>query len=127
MSDENKLPAGSVAWIDLTVSDAPGVRDFYKEVVGWDHEGCEMDGYEDYNMMPGGTGQPVAGICHARETNADMPTSWMIYITVPDIAAAAAKCKERGGKVLLGPKGDSARFCVIEDPAGAVCALWESK
>ncbi|TDI49564.1 MAG: VOC family protein, partial [Acidobacteria bacterium] len=34
MSDETKLPAGSVAWIDLTVSDAPGVRDFYKEVVG---------------------------------------------------------------------------------------------
>ncbi len=127
MSDENKLPAGSVAWIDLTVTDAPGVRDFYKEVVGWDSDGCKMDGYEDYNMKPGGTDHPVAGICHARETNADMPTSWMIYITVPDIEVAAAKCKERGGKVLLGPKGDSARFCVIEDPAGAVCALWESK
>lgn len=127
MSDETKLPAGSVAWIDLTVSDAPGVRDFYKEVVGWDSDACKMDGYEDYNMMPGGTDQPVAGICHARESNADMPTSWMIYITVPDIDVAAEKCKEHGGKVLLGPKGDPARFCVIEDPAGAVCALWESK
>ncbi|MEE8411181.1 MAG: VOC family protein, partial [Acidobacteriota bacterium] len=63
MSDETKLPAGSVAWIDLTVSDAPGVRDFYKEVVGWDSDACKMDGYEDYNMMPGGTDQPVAGIC----------------------------------------------------------------
>ena len=76
MSDENKLPAGSVAWIDLTVSDAPGVRDFYKEVVGWDAEGCQMDGYEDFNMMPGGTGQAVAGICHAKDTNAGMPASW---------------------------------------------------
>ncbi len=34
MSDDNKLPAGSVAWIDLTVPDAPGLRDFYKEVAG---------------------------------------------------------------------------------------------
>ena len=127
MSDENKLPAGSVAWIDLTVSDATGVRDFYKEVVGWDAEGCQMDGYEDFNMMPGGTGQPVAGICHAKDTNAGMPASWMIYITVADIDAAIAKCTEHGGKVLLGPKGEQAKFCVIEDPAGAVCALWESK
>jgi predicted enzyme related to lactoylglutathione lyase len=127
MSDENKLPAGSVAWIDLTVSDALGVRDFYKEVVGWDSDNCKMDGYEDYNMMPGGTQQAVAGICHARGSNTGMPANWMIYITVPDVEAAAAKCKQRGGKVLLGPQGEQARFCVIEDPAGAVCALWESK
>lgn len=124
---ETKIPAGSVAWIDLTVPDAPGIRDFYKEVVGWDAQGCKMDGYEDYNMLPAGTDDPVAGICHKRDTNASMPNGWMIYITVPDVAAAIAKCEEHGGKVLVGPKGDSAKFCVIEDPAGAVCALWESK
>lgn len=127
MSDQ-KPPAGSVAWIDLTVPDATGVRDFYQAVVGWSAEGLAMDdGYEDFSMMPAGTDQAVAGICHARGTNADMPASWMIYITVPDIDAAIAKCTELGGKVLLGPKGDQARFCVIEDPAGATCALWETK
>ncbi len=103
------------------------MRDFYKEVVGWDAQGCKMDGYEDYNMIPAGTDAPVAGICHARDANAGMPKNWMIYITVPDIEAAVAKCREHGGKIVVGPTGESAKFCVIEDPAGAVCALWESK
>ena len=51
----------------------------------------------------------------------------MIYITVPDLDAAVAKCKQSGGEIVLGPKGEQARFCVIRDPAGAVCALWETK
>jgi predicted enzyme related to lactoylglutathione lyase len=30
------VPAvGRIAWIDLTVPDAVGVRDFYRHVVGW--------------------------------------------------------------------------------------------
>jgi predicted enzyme related to lactoylglutathione lyase len=126
MSD---TPSGSIAWIDLTVADADGVRDFYKEVVGWDFEGCDMDGgaYQDYSMMPAGTGQAVAGICHAKGGNAGMPPSWMLYITVPDLDAALDKCKQHGGEIVLGPKGEQARFCVIRDPAGAVCALWETK
>jgi len=127
MSDALKPPSGSIAWIDLTVPDATGVRDFYKDVVGWDHDACDMDGYQDFNMMAAGTDLPIAGICHARGGNADMPPSWMIYITVPDVDAAAARCGESGGKVLVGPKGEKQRFCVIEDPAGAVCALFESK
>ena len=55
-------PNGSIAWVDLTVEDAGSVRDFYKEVVGWEVQGCDMDGgaYQDYNMMPAGTEQPVA-------------------------------------------------------------------
>jgi predicted enzyme related to lactoylglutathione lyase len=127
MSDETKMPHGAIAWIDLTVSNAVVVRDFYKKVVGWDHAGCDMGGYEDFNMMPGGTETPVAGVCHAVGSNEGMPASWMIYITVPDVDAAAAKCVELGGEIVREPKGDSARFCVIRDPAGAVCALFETK
>ena len=26
---------GSISWVDLTVPDAPGVRDFYAAVTGW--------------------------------------------------------------------------------------------
>ncbi|MFW5947166.1 MAG: hypothetical protein ACOCUW_01630 [Gemmatimonadota bacterium] len=31
----SKSGPGSIAWIDLTVADAPGIRDFYASVVGW--------------------------------------------------------------------------------------------
>jgi predicted enzyme related to lactoylglutathione lyase len=70
---------GQIGWIDLTVPDAPALRDFYQGVTGWTPSPVEMGGYQDFCMHPHGEPQPVAGICHG----------------------------------------------VIEDPAGAVCALFE--
>ena len=126
MSDETKMPHGAIAWIDLTVSNAVVVRDFYKKVVGWDHAGCDMGGYEDFNMMPGGTETPVAGVCHAVGSNEGMPASWMIYITVEDVETSARRCVEQGGEGVDGPrKMGPWTFCVIRDPAGAVSVLIE--
>ena len=89
---------GRIGWVDLTVADAPTVRDFYAAVAGWTPQALSMGDYDDYVMLaPDGT--PHAGVCHAR-----------------------------GGQVLSGPRnaGPSGRFAVIQDPAGAVCALFEA-
>lgn len=116
---------GRIAWQDLTVSDAEGVRDFYRRVAGWEPAPVDMGGYSDYNML-GADGEPAAGICHARGANADLPAQWLIYIVVADVEASTAACLEEGGEVLVGPKGmGDARYCVIRDPAGAVCALYQ--
>ena len=64
MSDP--APIGSVGWIDLTVPDAAAVRDFYQAVVGWTVSPVKMGDYDDFCMNPPSTGQPVAGVCHAR-------------------------------------------------------------
>jgi predicted enzyme related to lactoylglutathione lyase len=117
---------GTIGWVDLTVPDADAVRDFYGAVAGWAPSPVPMGGYDDYCMMPAGSGEPAAGICHARGANASLPPQWLIYITVPDVDAGAAKCLELGGSVLAGPKdmGGYGRYCVIRDPAGAVAALF---
>ena len=124
MASEPKM--GTIGWIDLTVADATGVRDFYAQVIGWAPSPVPMGGYDDYSMVAAGTGEPVAGVCHARGSNADLPPQWLIYITVPDVDASASRCVELGGKVLAGPRGMGSygRYCVIEDPAGAVAALF---
>lgn len=124
-----KLPHGSIGWIDLTVPNAVAVRDFYQAVVGWTVKEVAMGGYSDYCMNQPGSGQMVAGVCHARGVNAGLPPQWLIYITVPDVDAAAARCREKGGKVLCEPKdmGHQGRFCVVQDPAGAVAALYTPK
>jgi hypothetical protein len=117
---------GTVGWIDLTVADATAVRDFYSQVMGWAPSPVPMGGYDDYTMVAPGTGEPAAGICHARGSNADLPPQWLIYITVADVDASASRCVELGGKVLAGPRGMGSygRYCVIQDPAGAVAALF---
>jgi len=114
-------PPGSIVWTDLTVDDPEGVRDFYREVVGWKSTPQSMGDYDDFNMMAPGTETPMAGVCHARGANANLPAQWLVYVQVEDVEARA---RELGGAVVDGPRGmGSLRFCVIRDPAGAVLAL----
>jgi predicted enzyme related to lactoylglutathione lyase len=117
---------GRVGWIDMTTDDASGVRDFYEAVAGWSSEDVSMGDYSDYSMLAPGSGDCVAGICHARGGNADLPSGWLIYITVADVDASAKACMEHGGKVVVEPRGlAGGRFCVIEDPGGSVAALYQ--
>ena len=127
MAEETPPKAGTIGWTDLTVENADLVCDFYAAVTGWRPEPVDMGGYSDYNMVSAATGEPAAGICHKRGTNAELPSQWMIYIVVEDLDESLARCRKLGGKVVLEPKGmgGSSRYCVIEDPAGAVAALYQ--
>lgn len=117
---------GSVSWFDLTVPNADEVRDFYSAVAGWTAAPVDMGGYSDYCMMPPGAEAPVGGICHRRGENAHLPSQWLIYITVPDLRASLAACAQRGGRIVA-PEREmgGGRMAVIQDPAGAVAALYQ--
>ena len=119
------MKPGSIGWVDLTVHDAEGIRDFYQSVVGWTPHSVDMGEYNDYSMAPE-EGGPVAGICHAKGENAELPPTWLIYIIVPDLDASLERCRQLGGKVLTQPRTmGKAKFCAIEDPSGAPCALYQ--
>ena len=122
MSDDQ--PAGTIVWQDLTVENADVIRDFYGEVVGWRHEPVDMGGYDDFNMLPTKGGPAVAGICHARGANDNLPAQWLLYVNVEDIDSSIRRAVELGGHLVDGPrKMGKNRFCVIRDPADAVIAL----
>ncbi len=115
---------GSIMWTDLTVANAAEIRDFYKQVVGWESTPLDMGGYSDFCMGPADA--PVAGVCHARGSNANLPPQWLIYITVDDLDHSIEQCTRLGGRLVDGPREMSGgRFCAIQDPAGAVCALFQ--
>lgn len=115
---------GAITWQDLTVDDAERLRDFYQSVAGWIASPVPMGGYADYTMAA--DGEPIAGICHARGGNADLPPQWLVYITVDDLDHSIAECQRLGGSIVAPPRGFAGgRFCVIKDPAGAVCALYQ--
>ena len=115
---------GRVEWRDLTVDDASRVKDFYCAVVGWSSTEVEMGSYSDFNINLPGTQDTIDGVCHARGSNANLPSQWLIYVRVESVKASAAKCEKLGGKILDGPRRmGGSNFCVIEDPAGAVMAL----
>ena len=123
----DKPPVGSVTWFDLTVDDAGALRDFYSEVIGWNPEPVSMGDYEDYSMNSPVSGDPMAGVCHARGSNAHLPPVWMIYVNVDDIDRAVARCRELGGELVgeIRTMGSMGRYCAIKDPAGAYLSLFE--
>lgn len=126
----NKKPEiGTITWFDLTVPNAEEVRDFYKKVVGWKASPVSMGDYDDYTMSSPESDNAVAGVCHARGGNAGLPPQWLIYITVENVDESAERCVELGGKIISDPKdmGEYGRYCVIQDPAGAVVALFAPK
>ena len=127
MSETKKPEAGTIAWHDLTVANATEIGQFYAEVVGWKAEPVDMGGYSDLNMSGPDSGDPLAGVCHARGSNAGLPAQWLLYIVVEDLDRSAKRTADLGGEILVPPKetGGHGRYCVIRDPAGAVAALFE--
>ena len=125
MSDGMKL--GQIGWIDLTVQDAEGVRDFYAAVAGWTHVDVEVEGHSDYAMVPPGAADPAAGICHQLGANANIPSQWLMYITVLDLPRAITEATGRGGVLVDGPRedGQGNSFAVLRGLAGEVFALWQ--
>ena len=73
------------------------------------------------------TGEPAAGICHARGPNANIPPVWLVYFIVEDLAESLEEVRGGGGEILVGPKdmGPGAAYAVIRDPAGAGAALYQ--
>ena len=126
MAEMERKAAGAISGFDLTVPDAPAIRDFYASVIGWRPEAVGMGDYDDYAMVAPTSGEWVAGVCHARGVNADLPPQWLVYIAVDDLEASMQRCIAEGGALLTDIKGDAeARYCVIRDPAGAVLAIMQ--
>lgn len=113
-------PVGTVGWVDLTVEDAPTLRDFYASVVGWTAAEHSMGDYSDYVMQPP-SGEGAAGVCHKRGANAEQPSGWVVYFVVADLATSTRELQDRGGEVLSQREG----FVVARDPQGHLFALYQ--
>jgi len=84
-----------------------------------------MRDYDDFNMNLPSSGETIAGVCHARGSNADLPPQWLMYVRVEDSKVSAEKVVELGGEIIQGPRvmaGET--YFVIRDPAGAILAIY---
>lgn len=127
MAKQSQPKVGTVAWRDLTVRDADSVHAFYAQVVGFEVLPVDMGGYNDYCLVPPGADMPEAGVCHKRGANAKIPSQWLLYMVVADLDHSLARCAKLGGKQLTPVSASGGGvYAVIQDPAGAVCALYQA-
>ena len=85
-----------------------------------------MGNYDDFLIKNPDDNEVIAGICHAKGVNKDLPAQWLMYITVENLDESLQTCKKLGGKV-LGEKRKMGEeyYCLIKDPAGAFVMLYE--
>lgn len=115
---------GKFVWHDLLTTDAPAVERFYGGLFGWTFE-PQPGRQNPYKAVRLG-GAPVGGIVDVSARKAEVPAStWLSYVSVPDVDAAAAEVRSRGGKVLREPAevGTYGRAAVVVDPQGALFGL----
>ncbi|NOY63768.1 MAG: VOC family protein [Gammaproteobacteria bacterium] len=115
--------AGRFSWNELLTSDVAAAKQFYSELFGWQMEDMACGGM-DYTTLKI-NGDEIGGIMKTPKEAGAMPPTWGGYVTVDDVDASVEKVKTLGGKVCLPPQDipDVGRFCVIQDPQGAMLSL----
>ena len=119
--DEQFNKHGVFSWFELMTTNPDAAKDFYTKLFGWTTE--------EMNTMPGMIytvvkvdGKGIGGIMTMPQQAQGMPPNLGSYVTVDDVDATARTAQQLGGKVLMGPHDipTVGRFCVIQDPQGAV-------
>lgn len=128
MIDKKLLKNGQFYWTDLTVDDPDSLKEFYRDLFGWQEIPVAMnDGagpYTDYCMAID-THTTGGGICHNRGSNQGIPPQWITYFYVEDIAQSLATCLAKGGKLVKESrkKDGTYNYVIVADPQGSIFGM----
>jgi len=109
---------GRFLWADLSTFDLDAAHAFYARMMGW-----RFDGYFAHK-----DDVSVAGLYTMPEKfqAIGMPSFWMSYIGVDNLAASIETASRLGGRVEVGPQPLGAgQFALVRDPLGAGFTLYE--
>lgn len=125
--------AGKIVWHDLLTNTPAESRKFYSELFGWEFENPGIDlgfGTESSYMLIRYDGKLIGGMVDTNALGkATNISQWVTMMSVVDIDAAAATIADSGGRILTPPQDLKTRgmLAVVEDPAGALFALIQTK
>ena len=122
---------GMFSWADLAAKDGEGAKEFYTRILGLTAFDTPMGDGHSYVMLS----KNDKVVCALYELHDQMPQptgghpAWSTYFTVASADDAAARVKELGGAIVMGPFDamDSGRVAAAQDPTGAVFFMWEPR
>src|SRR3954447_3233553 len=126
MGERTSHAPGTFSWVGLATTDVDGAKAFYGTLLGWEFEDMPVPDSPPYSMATIG-GRTVAALYPKRDDQA--PPAWLSYVTVDHADATAARVAELGGTALSEPFDvlEAGRMAVLQDPTGAVFAIWQAK
>ena len=114
---------GALCWNELASPDPDASAEFYRELFGWKiepFEGMEMP----YLGIQNSDGHGNGGIRPAMEAE---PSYWLVYFGTEDPEAGASKAGELGASTLAQMDIGVGKIAVLQDPQGAVFALYAGR
>ncbi len=111
---------GAFSWCELMTTDVEAAKVFYTKLFGWASEAMSMPDMT-YTAVKAG-GKEIGGIMTIPKEAKGTPPMWGAYVTVDDVDLTARTAEQLGAKILVPPTDipNVGRFCVIQDPQGAV-------
>lgn len=116
---------GRFAWYELATTEMKSAKAFYGDVLGWGTQDVPASG-PAYTLFTAG-GAAVSGLMELPKeaTASGLRPSWLGYVGVDDVNAAANRIEELGGAVHVPPTEipKVSRFSIAVDPQMATIAL----
>jgi uncharacterized protein len=115
---------GALSWNELASPDPEASAGFYSAVFGFKAEA--MEGSDTpYLIISTADGHSNGGIRMAASTE---PCYWLVYFGTDDIEGSVARAGELGGTTVVQPTDvGPGRFAALQDPQGAVFALYSGR
>jgi len=120
---------GSFCWFECGTTDAAAATGFYKQLFGWRSEDIPMPGEMEgtYTLLKIGD-DDIAGLYQmAGPMFEGVPSHWMTYVAVEDVAATAERAKSLGGTITTPPMDvpGVGRIAFLQDPTGARIGIFK--
>lgn len=128
MQESVEYKPGTFCWVELGTTDGDAAKKFYTQLFEWDFTDNPVGPSGVYTILKQ-NGKDVAALYQMplEMTSNGVPPHWMSYISVADADESAAKAKSLGATLMKEPFDvyTMGRMAVIQDPTGAMFALWQ--
>jgi predicted enzyme related to lactoylglutathione lyase len=116
--------------MELGTTDQNAAKKFYGDLFGWTANDAPIGPDQFYSMFQlNGKDAAAAYTLDKQKLSQGVPPHWMLYIATDNADASARRASELGANVLMQPFDvmDVGRMAVVQDPTGAIFALWQAK
>jgi uncharacterized protein len=128
MQESVEYKPGTFCWVELGTTDGEAAKKFYTQLFEWDFTDNPVGPSGVYTILKQ-NGKDVAALYQmpTEMTSNGVPPHWMSYISVANADESAAKAKSLGATLMKEPFDvyTMGRMAVIQDPTGAMFALWQ--
>lgn len=129
MKEAPQYAPGTFCWVELGTTDGEAAKKFYTELFGWTFTDSSVGPGMVYTMLKQ-DGKDVGALYQmsTEMTAMGIPPNWLSYVSIANADETAARAKSLGATLMKEPFDVMAvgRMAVIQDPTGAVFAIWQA-